>query len=279
MHTKEGVMHSTEIFFYLPRQTLTRWRKTLNPYVKNSKCRRFHTDHVVPLVNNVIQWVRPSQSSSAVCVRFCHQASIGLNTTPEQNFRENSVRQRFRDCRGLCPLICLSLTVHRYFWKQWTQKSNYKEVAVRKVCHPLSRPTSHGGHMGAYLNQQTFGCCVKRACAHVCSLLSLSLALARTHTLAFESSKSPFILQNPHTLHPVCLGTLHQHTHSLQPVHSLRHTLHRGPPSPYCPSIWLVPFVPHILLAADGKLLRAGGAAGPCSDLLKNYNMTWHLAF
>lgn len=214
MHTKEGVMHSTEIFFYLPRQTLTRWRKTLNPYVKNSKCRRFHTDHVVPLVNNVIQWVRPSQSSSAVCVRFCHQASIGLNTTPEQNFRENSVRQRFRDCRGLCPLICLSLIVHRYFWKQWTQKSNYKEVAVRKVCHPLSRPTSHGGHMGAYLNQQTFGCCVKRACAHVCSLLSLSLALARTRLPLKAQNHHSFYKIHTHCILSVWVHFISTHTHS-----------------------------------------------------------------
>lgn len=121
----------------------------------------------------------------------------------------------------------------------------------------LSRPTSHSGHMGAYLNWQTavLGCCVQRA-------RLLSLTGTRTHTHAFERSKSPFTLQNPHSAHtprPVCLGTLHQHTHSLLPMHSLRHTLHRGPPSPYCPSIWLVPFVPHILLAADGKLLQAGG--------------------
>lgn len=159
---------------------------------------------------------------------LCEILPPGLHrrtTTTEQIFRESSVRQHFRDCRGPCPLICLSLTVHRYFWKQWTQQSNYKEVAVRKVCHPPSRPTSHSGHMGAYLNQQT---AFLAAVLNVCTPL-LSLAHACTHALAFESSKSPFILQNPHTLHPVCQGTLHQHTHSLQPMHSQTHTSQRAP--------------------------------------------------
>lgn len=156
--------------------------------------------------------------------------------------------------------------MHRYFWKQWTQKSNYQKSVILRLGLLLTAVT--WGH--TWTNRLLFWL----LCVHVCSLTH-----ARTHALAFESSKSPFILQNPHTLHPVSLGTLHQHTRSLQPMRSLRHTLHRGPPSPYCPFIWLLPFVPHILLVADGKLLKAGGAAGPCLDLLKNYNMTLDFRF
>lgn len=88
-------------------------------------------------------------------------------------------------------------------------------------------------------------------------LLPLCVSHMRAHMRLIL--KSLFILPNPHTLHPARLGTLYQHTHSLQPVRALRHTLNRGRPSPFCPSIWLVPFVPHIMLAADGKLLQAGG--------------------
>lgn len=111
------------------------------------------------------------------------------------------------------------------------KKSNCKDVAVRKVYHPPSRPTPHSGHMGAYLNQQTaFLATVLNVRVHA---FALSLARARTHTLAFESSKSPFILQNPHTLHPICLGTLHQrtHTHTLPPARALSqtHTSLRAP--------------------------------------------------
>lgn len=112
---------------------------------------------------------------------------------------------------------------------------------------------------------------------HVCSLSKGT----RTHTclwtlkITIHSTKST---QGTHTAS--CLFGYTSSAHTLTPAHALTqtHTSQR-PPSPYCPSIWLVPFVPHILLAADGKLLQAGGAEGACPDLLKTYNITWDSAF
>lgn len=282
--TLKEVCRPLTAFFLFCHTVLTSWRKTSNPYVENSTCRCFHIEHVVPLVNNVTQRVRSSHSSSAICERFWHPASIVK--TP----KECSSLQGER-CSPACQTPSGSWSLPFNLLRSWVwqrkdifgneghKKGNYKEDAVREVCHsPVSTYFSQRSHGGILEPTDCFfGCCVG---VHVLAF-SVSHAHTDTHTrtLSFESSKSPFTLQNTHTPCPVCLGALHQHTHSLLPMPSLRNTLHRGPPLPYCPSIWLVPFVQHILLAADGKLLRAGGAVGACPDLLKTYNMTWDLAF
>lgn len=213
---------------------------------------------MVPLVNGV------TQTFTQLSDHLWEIPPSGLhprNTTREQIFRENAVCQRVRDPldHGLCPLICRAAESDcaKIFLEAMDTKRKLQRRCGLRILSSPSRPTSHSGHMGAYFNWRTavLGCCVQRA-------RLLSLTGTRTHTrlwtlkITIHSTKST---QRAHTPRPVCLGTLHQHTHSLLPMHSLRHTLHRGPPSPYCPSIWLVPFVPHILLAADGKLLQAGG--------------------
>lgn len=77
------------------------------------------------------------------------------------------------------------------------------------------------------------------------------------------------------------------HNHSVPRARTLTHTptlshtrthFSEGPSS-YCPSIWLVPFVPHVLSVAAEKLLWAGGAVRPhdggaCPDLWKTFVVT-----
>lgn len=116
LHTKEG------LWDFFPIWPDRHW-KTLNPYAENSKCWCFHTDHVVSLVNNVIRWVRPSQSSSV-------WDSATRPPSVKQHNRAGLQGERcFRHCCGLCPFICLSLIVHRYiFESNWHNKVITKKL-------------------------------------------------------------------------------------------------------------------------------------------------------
>lgn len=120
---------------------------------------------------------------------------------------------------------------------------------------------------------------------------TLTFTLVRGHTPPLPSPR-PFKIHNHHSLckihtHHVCSATLYPqplcptctHTHTHTPTLSHTRTHFSEGPSSYCPSIWLVPFVPHVLSVAAEKLLWAGGAVRPhdggaCPDLWKTFVVT-----
>lgn len=171
-----------------------------------------------------------------------------------------------------------------------------------EFCHPSASAfyfshRSHGGILEltdcSFL--PTLDCCDTHTCTHTHkhthALTHRGLRHSLSHretpplfwkyTIAIHSAKST------HTTSCLLGYTSSTHTssrtrtlkHARTHAHTHAHTSQRAP-RPYCPSIWLVPFVPHVLSVADGKLLRAGGAVRPhdgstCPDLLKTYVMTW----
>lgn len=249
--------------------------------------------------------IHMSKTAKCRCFHWCHSwiawlSGPDLHTDQWASVRDSTIRppsskhhKRGDLCGGRHSAACQRPSgswalpfnlLRRWIWlrkyifgSDGHKKETTKKMRSQKSVVLLSGPTSHSGHMGAYLNWQTVVLAAVLD-VHVCSLSHMH---AHAHTLAFESPKSPFTLQNPQcrTHTASCLFGYTSSAHTLTPAHALTqtHTHHRGPPSPYCPSIWLVPFVPHILLAADGKLLQ--GAAGACPDLLKTYNITWDSAF
>ena len=168
---------------------------------------------------------------------------------------------------------------------------------------PTRPSTSHIRHMGAYLNRQTalshplwtvvtHTHTHTRTQTHTHALTHKGLRHSLSHretpplfskyTITIHSAKSTHTTSclvgytsSAHTRS--CTRTL-RHTHTCACTHT--HARFTEGPSPYCPSIWLVPFVPHVLSLVDGELLQAGGAVRPhdggaCPDMLETYVMTW----
>lgn len=171
------------------------------------------------------------------------------------------------------------------------KRKSYKELVVLEACHPpVSTHFSQRSHGGILEPadcsfSSTLVCCdthtraqthtYTHACKHTYTAsltqgLQHSLSHREDNPLSFESSQSPFTRQNPHTPRPVCLG--HTHTHTLPHMH----THFTKGPSPYCHSIWLVPFVPHVLsaLTESCSKLVVPHDGGACPDLWETYVMT-----
>lgn len=176
------------------------------------------------------------------------------------------------------------------------KRSSYKELVVPEVCYPpvstYFSQRSHGGILEPTdcSCSPTLDCCDTHEHVHK----HTHTHTLSTFTLTHGDTPPSFFFLTVHNHHSLC--KIHTHhvpsawvhfintrTHTLPHMHAQTHTrthFTEGP-SPQCPSIWLVPFVPHVLSVADGKLLRAGGAVRPhdgsaCPDLLKTY-VTQHL--
>lgn len=211
------------------------------------------------------------------------------------NFFKGATQQCFKDLldlchRALCPIISSGSCI-------WSHKDIFRSMLAGKMgklqrtCGAKSLSSTR---LDLLLTAVTWGhAWTDRLLSHPlldCGDTHASLyprwapAFTFTHTPLTLVWQSPFTQQNHthHILSTCLLGYTISHT----PLHvcTLRHTHFTEGPSPCCPSIWPVPFVPHALLAVDRKLLWAGGAVGPhdgsiCPDLLKTYVMTWDVAF